>query len=240
LTEWFEQWFGEEYLRLYPHRDDAEAAQAVDLVARIAPVDGRRVLDLACGTGRHAARLRDRGARVVGLDLSRPLLARARRRDGAPLTLVRGDMRRLPLRDGAFDLVVNLFTSFGYFTDDAEHDRVLRAAAAVLVPGGWFVLDYLHAECVRERLVPVEELETTSDRVSIRRWVTDDGRSVVKEIHLAGEGRSFTETVRLFTPGQLEEMLGRAGLSVRFRFGGYDGRPLAPAAPRVILAAQKA
>ena len=73
----------------------------------------------------------------------------------------------------------------------------------------------------------------------IRRWVTEDGRSVVKEIHLVAEGRSFRETVRLFTPRQLEDMLARAGLDVRSRYGGYDGRPLAPGTPRVILTAQK-
>src|SRR6185436_11952805 len=76
VTEWFEQWFGEEYLRLYPHRDEQDAADAVALVARITPLAGRRVLDLGCGTGRHAIHLAGHGARVVGLDLSRALLLR--------------------------------------------------------------------------------------------------------------------------------------------------------------------
>ena len=79
MTEWFEQWFGEEYLRLYPHRDDEDARQAVALVESVVPLPGTLVLDLACGPGRHAAQLIARRARVVGLDLSMALLRAAKR-----------------------------------------------------------------------------------------------------------------------------------------------------------------
>ena len=239
MTEWFEQWFGEEYLRLYPHRDEQDAADAVALVARITPLAGRRVLDLGCGTGRHAIHLAGHGARVVGLDLSRTLLLRARARQEGGLNLVRGDMRLLSFRDRVFDVVVNLFTSFGYFADDSQHQSVLNAASAVLVPRGWFVLDYLHAECVREQLIPIEERGSGSNRALIKRRVSPDGRSVIKEIHLVEQNRTFQETVRLFSAGQLESMLASAGLAVRQRFGAYDGRELRAGTPRVILAAQK-
>ncbi len=77
MTEWFEQWFGEEYLHLYPHRGDEDAVRAISLVATLAPLSGTRVLDLACGSGRHAAHLTANGAKVVGFDLSMPLLSRA-------------------------------------------------------------------------------------------------------------------------------------------------------------------
>ncbi len=239
MTEWFEQWFGEEYLRLYPHRDDEDADRLAALIERAVPLDGRRVLDLACGPGRHAAQFARRGANVVGFDLSMPLLSRAKHRPGPPLALVRGDMRRLPFRGATFDLVVNLFTSFGYFADDAQHLQAVRGAAEALRPGGRFVLDYLNADRVRATLVPHEEQQVGEQRVAIERRVSHDGRFVIKEMHLADDGRSFVERVRLFAQAELEAMVADAGLTIRARFGDYDGGGMAPDAPRVILVAER-
>src|SRR5258706_5988125 len=143
MTEWFEQWFGEEYHVLYPHRDEEEARRAVALVQRAAPwAEGDWILDLACGAGRHAAELERLGARVVGFDLSPSMLRRARAGGRGPL--VRGDMRGLPFRPGSFGLAVNLFTSFGYFRDDAEHRLVLRQGAACRGPGGRLAPGFLN------------------------------------------------------------------------------------------------
>lgn len=239
MTEWFEQWFGEEYLRLYPHRDDDDAARMVALLEATLPLADRRVLDLACGPGRHAGRLAARGARVTGFDLSMPLLTRARRRLGADAALVRGDMRRLPFRPAAFDLIVNLFTSFGYFADDDQHRRVLVDVAALIRPGGVFVLDYLNAEFVTQALTPHEEREIGGRRVGIERRITPDGRFVVKEMRVMDEGRSFRERVRLFTPEDLTSLLADAGLHLRERFGDYDGEPHTSRSPRTILVAER-
>src|SRR5439155_16157097 len=115
---------------------------------------GDHILDLACGPGRHAAELErlggGGGGHVIGFDLSRAMLRRARERTRA--ALVRGDMRALPFRPGSFALAVNLFTSFGYFRDDAEHQVVVHQVSVVLAPGGRFVLDYLNADQVRRSL----------------------------------------------------------------------------------------
>ena len=235
MTEWFEQWFGEEYLRLYPHRDDEDAAAVVALIDRLYPLAGRQALDLACGPGRHAAQLAARGARVLGLDLSLPLLSLARARTRGAVSFVRGDMRRLPFRDGAFDIVVNLFTSFGYFADDAQHGAVLAGARALLRPRGVFVLDYLNDAAVRASLVPHEERCISSQHVVIERRIVEDGRYVLKEMHLLDDGRSFLERVRLFAPDELVQLFEEAGLVVRHRFGDYDGGPAGPDAPRLIL-----
>ncbi len=236
MTEWYEEWFGEDYLRLYPHRDDEDARRAVALVADIASLSGRRVLDLACGPGRHAVHLIERGALVVGLDLSAPMLARARQRLPRSADLVRGDMRRLPFADRVFHAVVNLFTSFGYFADDAEHQAVLSEAARTMVPGGTLVLDYFNAALVKDGLVPHEERMLGGQRVTILRRVTDDGRFVIKEMK-PEEGRCFVERVRLLSPADLEGFLTRAGLQVQHRFGAYDARPLGPDTPRAIFVA---
>ncbi len=239
MTEWFEQWFGEEYLRLYPHRDEADAERAVALVDRVAKLDGARVLDLGCGPGRHAVRLAQRGATVFGFDLSMPLLSRARHGTPPLTSLVRGDMRHLPFCHGTFDLVVNLFTSFGYFADDREHAQVIQGVADVLVPGGRLFMDFLNADSVRANLVPHEERKFGTQQVAIERRLSDDHRFVVKEMHMVDDGRSFLERVRLFSADDLAEMMGQAGLKVVKRFGSYAGDELGRDAPRAIIVAQR-
>ena len=234
--EWFEEWFGEEYLRLYPHRDDREAERAVDLICRTVPFEpGWRVLDVACGAGRHARAFQVVGARCTGVDLSEALLRLARQVTSAPL--VRADMRQLPVRPGTQDLTVNLFTSFGYFDHDSEHTAALREMIATVRPGGWFVIDFLNPSAVRRQLVPEETLEFAGSTVRVSRSVSPDGRYVCKSIR-AAQGRQFRERVRLFEPEQMSDMLGDAGVDVRFRFGDYDATPLAPDSPRTILVGQ--
>jgi SAM-dependent methyltransferase len=236
MTEWFEEWFGEEYLQLYPHRDAAEAERAVRLILdRVGFAAGWRVLDVACGAGRHARAFETAGARCVGLDLSAALLRVARQVTTAPL--VRADMRALPVRPGSMDLTVNLFTSFGYFDHDREHAGALGEMVATVRRGGWFVIDFLNARSVRERLVPRETQRLNGREVEVERSVSADGRHVCKSI-LTADGRRFTERVRLFGAGEIEGMLAAAGVTVRQRFGDYDAAPLLPASPRSILLGQ--
>jgi SAM-dependent methyltransferase len=234
MPEWFEEWFGEEYLQLYPHRDEAEADRAVALVARATGLrPGWRVLDVGCGAGRHARAFRAVGARCVGLDLSYTLLRIARGVTDAPL--VRADMRALPIRPGSMDLTVSLFTSFGYFERDEEHAGALREMVGTLRPGGWLVIDFLNASEVRGRLVPRERVPVLGGEVDVVRSVSPDGRYVCKTI-VTPDGRRFVERVRLFEPAEIAAMLGEAGIDVRHRFGDYDAAPLRSGSPRTILA----
>lgn len=234
MPEWFEEWFGEEYLQLYPHRDDAEAERAVALiVAATGLAAGWRVLDVGCGAGRHARAFRAAGARCVGLDLSLTLLRVAQGVTDAPL--VRGDMRHLPVRARSMDLTVSLFTSFGYFERDEEHAEALREMVGTVRPGGWFVIDFLNAPEVRRRLVARERVRVPGGEAEVARAVSADGRYVRKTIVTPG-GRRFTERVRLFEPGEIETMLVEAGLDVRSRYGDYGAEPLRTGSPRTILA----
>ena len=231
--EWFEEWFGEEYVRLYPHRDEAEAERAVALISEATALQpGWRVLDLACGAGRHARAFRGRGARCIGLDLSLTLLRMAQRSAGVPL--VRADMRRLPVRPQAMDLTVNLFTSFGYFERDEEQVAVVREMVATVRPGGWLVIDFLNADMVRRVLVPHEVVPLDGQEATIARVVSADGRFVRKSIRMPG-GREYLERVRLFSAAQITAMLAAEGVVVRQRFGDYAGAPLDESASRVIL-----
>jgi SAM-dependent methyltransferase len=237
MSEWFEEWFGEEYLQLYPHRDDAEAERAVGLVAEATGMrPGWRVLDVASGAGRHARAFRALGARCVGVDLSATLLRIARDETDAPL--VRADMRALPIRPRSMDLTVNLFTSFGYFDRDEEHASALAEMVETVRPGGWFVMDFLNPDVVRRRLVPHELVPYDGAHVRVTRAVSGDGRYVSKTIETPA-GRSFTERVRLFGADEIGAMLSHASVAVRRRFGDYDAAPHTAHSPRTIMVGQR-
>jgi SAM-dependent methyltransferase len=237
MPEWFEEWFGEEYLHLYPHRDDRDAERAVTLLARELPwQDGWRVLDVACGAGRHLLALERAGACPVGFDLSRALLGRARTATSRPL--IRADMRALPIRAGSMDLTVNLFTSFGYFAADEEHTDALGQMLATVRPGGWFAIDFLNAEQVRSDLVSSEAATFGPLTAEVRRDLIENGRFVRKQITLS-DGRRFEERVRLLGPRDLERMIAAHGGRVTGRFGDYEGAPLGQG-PRTILLARVA
>lgn len=237
--QWFRDWFGEEYLELYPHRDEAEAERAVRLYLHSTSSAGP-VLDLACGQGRHMRELSRAGIRVVGLDLSRALLAEARTEDPAA-PLVRADMRSLPFVDGVFGGLTSFFTSFGYFASRADDRRVAREVRRVLRPGGAFMLDFFNARRVRDELVPRDVRESGGRRVTQTRRIVGD--TVVKRIRierLGPEGedpepRYFHERVRLYSDDELTELLEAEGLRIERRYGDYDGGDAGPGAERLIL-----
>jgi SAM-dependent methyltransferase len=234
MTDWFEDWFGQEYLELYPHRDAAEAQRAVDLIRRV--LDGRpvnRVLDLACGAGRHSRAL-VRLAWTTGLDLSGAMI-RVAQSEVPEVPFVQGDMRGLPYRDAAFGLVVNLFTSFGYFENDAQHLRVISEVARVTRRGGTFVLDFLNADFVRATLVAEDETRVGERTMVQHRRLSSNGRYVEKQIELLPGGRKYFERVRLYNAEELETMLEECGFKVEMRFGNYDGAPYAAGSPRTIF-----
>lgn len=235
--DWFEEWFGEEYLSLYPYRDDQEAERAVELIAREARLPGGAcVLDLACGAGRHVEHLRELGFSAFGLDLSMQLLRMAR---GDGLAVVRGDMRELPVTDGRVAMVTSFFTSFGYFPDERDDVHVLREIRRVLRHGGLFAVDFLNAERVRAGLRARDEIEVGRRRVVQTRELTDGGRVVQKRIEIHEHGqrapRVYFERVRLYGADELWEMMEHARIEPFAQFGSYDGAPLSSTAPRVIL-----
>ena len=231
---WFESWFDEDYLRLYEHRDEEEAELAVRNALLAAPELGTGpVLDLACGTGRHLEALRRRNPLAFGLDLSSTLLSRAG--EGLRPWLLRGDMRRLPVKAASLSGLTLWFTPFGYF-DDAGNRSTIQAIAGRLRPGGVFLLDYLNPAKVRADLVPAERLDQGGLEVDIQRSI--EGNRIVKRmvIRVPGGGptREVHESVRLY---ELEEILGMASdsrLRLRSAAGSYAGDPFGPGSPRWI------
>lgn len=245
---WYANWFGEEYLALYPHRDDEEAEfEAMFARELLAPYAARgRIgfLDLACGTGRHAVTLGGSPRGVVGLDLSDHLLRVAQRRAEKPRPgFARADMRQLPFRSGSFGAVVNFFTSFGYFEEQTDDLHVLHEVYRVLAPGGVFLSDFFNVERVLTTLASREEKTIAHERIHIRRHYDEKTRRIEKEI-VMGAGspneRRHHEKVRAYRDDELRSLHGFAGFQVISSYGDFDGTPFdVLRSPRLILLAVK-
>lgn len=240
--EWFKRWFGDEYKRLYPHRDGAQAA--AQTAALLAAVRSLRtpdsapplsLLDIGCGAGRHLASLDGRDdVRAVGVDLSPVLLRDARSRD---LNVARADMRRLPFADDRFDVVASFFTSFGYFATADEDAATLLEFTRVVKPGGFLFLDLPHKAVVIRDLVPTESSAAPGRRVEVTRAL--EGDVVVKRIVIMsdnGETEYHEERVRLYELPNLEPVFARVGLHVVKMFGDERGAEFVPGtSPRMSL-----
>ena len=235
---WYEEWFGEEYLELYSHRDAGEAEGHVDFVERIfAGARPDAVLDLACGAGRHTDALRRRGYRALGVDLSLTLLARPPK-----LPRVAGDIRCLPFAGATFDWILNFFTSFGYFEAERENFQVLEEIVRVLTPGGHFLIDLFNRDQVIAGLVPSERYSASGGEVEIERWFDEEKQRVNKKISIHGaDGRvkTFLETVRAYREEEVTIGLRWAGLEVTAVYGDFDGGAFELDSPRLILVGRK-
>lgn len=238
MAAWYREWFGEDYLELYAHRDVDEARRHVDFVERLLGGERpRAVLDLACGAGRHTEVLRRRGYRTLGVDLSLTLLAHR-----PDLPRVAGDMRGLPFTAATFDWVLNFFTSFGYFESERENFRVLEEVVRVLTPGGAFLVDLLNPEPAVRGLSPTESRQVEGRQVEIERWYDAARERINKRIVIEcadGPPRTYLESVRAYRLEEVTNGLAWAGLEVAGRYGGFDGAPYSRESERMILLARK-
>jgi len=244
MSEWFRTAFGEDYLALYAHRNAAEAAEAVDLILSTSKLPaGSLVLDAPCGAGRHLAAFQQRGMRAIGFDLSGPLLAEAVTAAGQRGSVVRADLRALPFKPVQCDMVVNLFSSLGYFATDVENYQILNSLVNLVRPGGWIVIDFMHSEYLRENLQPESQRMTDSGiEVRDKRWIGGSPERVNKETHLRhpdGSEHTLNESVRLFTPGNLRDALDASGIAIETEFGSYTGEAFDSESPRIILVGRR-
>jgi SAM-dependent methyltransferase len=188
-----------------------------------------RVLDLACGPGRHAVLLQARGHHVVGLDRSHAALGAARKR--APgASWVRADLRALPLRVGSFDAVLSLWQSFGYFDEEGNRDA-LRRIRDLLRADGALIMDLYHGgffeQCQGQR-----RFERKGTPVLERKTLARGRLRVDLEYGRTGGGDRFDWQV--FTPGEFSAFVGGCGLRIRSVCTDFDlTRAPTPRLPRV-------
>ena len=245
-TDWYDGFFEGEWLDEIALARGEERTGAEGLFVRdaLGLQPGERLLDLACGHGRISLALARAGVRVTGVDLSPRSLELARdsaAREGLEVDFVRSDMREIEF-DGEFDAAINVFTSFGYFEDEAEDQRVLDAVGRALRPGGRFLIDVINLLGFGRRYQPRRWEETASGVV-----LTDGeydflrGRNSETWTFLKGDGSrtALVHSVRAYTPHELAQMLERAGLVVTASWGDWDGSPLSFDSRRLILRADK-
>lgn len=233
---WFESWFESPlYEALYAHRDETEARRLADWIERqFPPAEYPQVLDMACGRGRHSLGLASRGYGVTGVDLAERAVQVARELAhvaGLQIRFEQGDIRTW--KGGSFDLVCNLFTSFGYFEDDETNRLAVAAMAGHLKPGGWLVMDYLNPAQVRAELVPQEEFLLDELQCRITRSIDGDTVQKCMVFRHAGSGRSqtFEERVKLYDAAWFREAFEVCGLDEVGIYGDYDGGAFIGAEP---------
>lgn len=240
--EWFSTWFDSPYYHLLYHdRDQAEAEAFLGaLLVRLHPKPGARLLDLACGKGRHSIYLSQRGYDVTGVDLSAESIAAARQHGHEHLRFHVHDMRE-PLPYGPFDFILNLFTSFGYFGQESQNVVALRNAAAALRPGGKLVIDFLNTERTVRELVAHEQKTVAGIDFHLHRHLNRD--FIVKEISFrtpGGEQLRYEERVRALSRERFEEYFRMAGLRLVEVLGTYQLAPYDEAtSPRMIFILKK-
>lgn len=233
---WYQEWFGEEYLELYAHRDENEARLQVGFFRdQWGPIDGP-ILDLACGMGRHMVELQALGYHAVGCDLSFTLL-KTGVRDYGHMPVTRADMRQLPFGDGVFAGLVNFFTSFGYFAEEDENFGVVREMARVLDHNAVFLFDYLNVHRELDKLVQRETRETPSGTVKIERWFDSSDRSFNKRMTI-GDKR-YLERVRGYDLDEISAMFAACNLEIQSSFGNFDATPFDERSQRLILLGRK-
>ncbi|MBN8720627.1 Methyltransferase domain-containing protein [Hydrobacter penzbergensis] len=241
---WYKDWFNSHYYHLlYQHRDEEEAMAFIQtLISYLQPPCGCRMLDVACGKGRHSKALADMGFDVTGIDLSEASIAEAKADEDDNLHFYQHDMR-LPFWINYFDYAFNFFTSFGYFRTRREHDNAIRTIAQSLQHQGLFVIDYLNVHYVEDRLQ--QSFITTIEDVAFHITKWQDEEHFFKQIQITDDSNKtpkhlYTERVAKFSLGDFTDMLSYQNMQVQEVFGDYQlGHYDVRTSPRMIIVAKK-
>jgi cyclopropane fatty-acyl-phospholipid synthase-like methyltransferase len=227
MNAWFKDWFSsEEYLEVYKHRDEEDAEKLLTLILKNTNLQpSSKVVDAACGAGRHSIYLHEKGLNVVGFDLSRTLLKKAQEesiKKNIKLNLFCADLRKTCLKKN-FDLVVNLFTSFGYFESDEENFAFPKASYRMLNDKGFYILDYLNRDFIVKTLVPQSVKYVNGKKIIELRKI--DRERIVKEIIINNDEieRSFFESVKLYKKDKIINEFEKIGFKLFKVFGDYIG-----------------
>ena len=245
-TNWFEDdsFWTRMLPFMFPEESFVAAAENVPKIAALAGFCGGSVLDLACGPGRYAIPLAKAGFVVTGVDRTRFLLDKARdraTRGGANVEWLEQDMRDF-VRPSAFDLAINVFTSFGYFDGAAENRRVLENIYASLKPGGTFVLELLGKEILAARYQPTRSESLPDGTVLAHRTTLIDDWSRIDDEWILLEGsRASRFRIRhwIYSGREIRELMASVGFADVSLHGSFDGTPYDSQAQRLIAVAKK-
>lgn len=238
--DWFASWFDTPYYhQLYSNRNEEEAELFISNLLKLLNLSPEsKLLDLACGKGRHSKTLNEFGFDVLGVDLSPASIAQASQMANDKLNFQVHDMREV-ITGNTFDVVFNLFTSFGYFDSSSENDKVCSAIASMLNPKGKLVIDFMNAKKVINNLVQ-KETKTVGD-ISFHLERKYDGQHIFKHIIFEDENKNFhfTERVQAFTFDDFRKLLSN-DFTILHTFGTFDLKPFDENnSDRLIIIAEK-
>ncbi|MCU0432665.1 MAG: methyltransferase domain-containing protein [Bacteroidia bacterium] len=241
-TVWYKGWFDSPYYHiLYHKRNEQEAAQFITRLCQyLHPAAGSKVLDLACGKGRHSLVLHSLGLDVTGIDLSPSSIAAASASETERLEFFVHDMRR-PFRIRYYDIVFNLFTSFGYFDSERDNRQVLESVHKGLKPGGTLVIDFFNALWVQGCLSVKSDYTETASGIEFKIHKQTDGKFIHKTIRFSDNGTeyNFREQVQLLKSDDFKKLM-HGLFEITAVFGNYELGPLEETtSPRLILIARK-
>lgn len=242
-NEWYKQWFNSPYYhKLYFERDGDEAKKIIDkILNHLKPLPGSRIVDIACGRGRHSRILAAHDFDVTGFDLSFDNINYANQFAQEKLHFYLHDMR-LPFWINYFDYAFNFFTSFGYFATRRENDDAIRTIATSLKPSAFLIFDYLNVHFAEEHLVHNETKTIGETKYEIHRWHNDDHfyKKIIITDPVLKQPLEFTEKISKLSLGDFTDMFSFQKMQVEEVFGdydlnGYDVRKT----PRMIIIAKK-
>lgn len=239
--EWFSSWFDTPYYHiLYKNRDYFEASLFIDNISDFLKLQpNAKCWDLCCGKGRHSIYLNKKGLNVIGTDLSEQSILEANKSSNDTLAFYEHDMRKL-FRANYFDIVFNVFTSFGYFEKREDDLHVFDAVQKGLKSNGLFVFDYLNSEFVKDIIKGTDAV--TIDGITFKIQKRIEGITVVKNISFTDKGQEFIfeERVKLFDKAYFEGLAKECNLTILNTFGNYQLQEFeVNTSPRLILVLQK-
>ncbi|WKZ71021.1 MAG: class I SAM-dependent methyltransferase [Melioribacteraceae bacterium] len=244
MGQWYEDWFASDlYLDVYKHRNVEDAQKLLKLITNNLSVSKNDlILDAACGAGRYSNLLLKNGFNVIGFDLSLPLLKNAQKNSKKIINeniFFRGDIRSVQLKK-KFGLILNVFTSFGYFDTDEENFMFINNSINFLNEHGYFVFDYINKKQLIQNLVPYSERNDEDFIIKETRRIYNE--RVIKDIEIHKENKkfNFTESVRLYSSDELIKVFQQSGYKVINVFGNYKGDQYnSENSERIILFLQK-
>lgn len=241
MNNWYESWFDSPYYHiLYRDRNEDEAHLFLNhLVEVLNPSKHHLFLDVACGKGRHATTLHQKGFHVEGIDLSQNSIDFANQNSNSNLHFKVHDMRDV-YKENHFDYVLNLFTSFGYFDTYSEHETAISAMTKNLKKGGKLIIDFMNSEKIIAELVTEEIKQIDSIQFHIKRTFKE--QTIIKEINFQhhGQHHHFTEKVHAFTYHDFMRFFQNNGMKILNLWGDYSLNEFNDKqSPRLIILTQK-
>lgn len=240
---WYENWFNSKYYHiLYQNRSHQEAEAFIDtLFTYLNPQKTAQVVDMACGKGRHAKKIADLGYETIGLDLSKESIHDAMKFEKCNLHFFIHDMLKSPaIHFQNADLILNLFTSFGYFKTLEDHTKVVENFANCMKSGGLFLFDFMNAYKVVQELVQ-EEVKVL-DGISFKITKEFKNHIIYKTIEFEDEGihHRHTEEVFALDHSDFKTIFETCGFNIESTFGDYQLNPFnKEESSRLIIIAKK-